>query len=367
MMWSPLGDVDQLVDCIYEAAAIPELWPDVLKRFASHADCEEAVLIAEKDIHFLKWIVSSQRMADLVIEHAKRPEQNLRTQRLVELQHAGFLRDIDVLTAKELEEDVLYQEVLYPRDFGSGIATLIRNPTGENVIFHAERSYRRGAISNETVQKLDSMRPHLARAALLSSRLGLERVVTMTKALELVGLPAAAVNAGGAAVAMNDLFDKLLPSLLTVRGGRLGMVQPKADTLLEQAFASLRSPALLTGIASIPIRRTPDHPPYILHVVPVVGGARDLFSAAAAVLLLTAVVPSAVPSANVVQGLFDLTPAEAKLAVLIAAGHSPKEAASRLSIATETARTVLKRLFDKTGVRRQTDLVSLLSGSDLKL
>lgn len=50
MMWSPLGDVDQLVDCIYEAAAIPELWPDVLKRFASHADCEEAVLIAEKDI-----------------------------------------------------------------------------------------------------------------------------------------------------------------------------------------------------------------------------------------------------------------------------------------------------------------------------
>lgn len=366
MMWSPLGNVDQLIDGIYEAAALPELWPDVLKRFASYADCEDAVLIAEKNIHFLKWVVSSQRLADLIIEHAKRPEQNLRTQRLVELQHAGFLRDTDVLSTKEREEDALYKEFLYPQDLGSGVATLIRNPTGENIIFHAERSYRRGAISNDTVQRLDELRPHLARSALLSSRLGLERVVTMTKALELVGLPAAAVNWGGAIVAMNELFDKLLPSLLTVRGGRLGMVQQKADALLEQAFASLRSPALMTGIASIPIRRTSDHPPYILHVVPVVGGARDLFSAAAAVLLLTAVVPSSVPSANVVQGLFDLTPAEAKLAVLIAAGHSPKEAASRLSIATETARTVLKRLFDKTGVRRQAELVALLGGSDLK-
>jgi DNA-binding CsgD family transcriptional regulator len=57
---------------------------------------------------------------------------------------------------------------------------------------------------------------------------------------------------------------------------------------------------------------------------------------------------------------FGLTRAEASLAIEILNGDGIQAAADRLSITRATARTHLARVFDKTGVRRQTELVRLL-------
>jgi DNA-binding CsgD family transcriptional regulator len=59
--------------------------------------------------------------------------------------------------------------------------------------------------------------------------------------------------------------------------------------------------------------------------------------------------------------LFSLTLAEARLASLVGSGQSPRDAASRLNITEGTARTVLKRVFSKTGTTRQAELAALLS------
>jgi DNA-binding CsgD family transcriptional regulator len=69
------------------------------------------------------------------------------------------------------------------------------------------------------------------------------------------------------------------------------------------------------------------------------------------------------PPFEVVQTLYDLTPAEARLASLLAEGESLAEAASTLSITVETARSRLRSVFLKTGTVRQSELVwRLLSG-----
>jgi DNA-binding CsgD family transcriptional regulator len=99
--------------------------------------------------------------------------------------------------------------------------------------------------------------------------------------------------------------------------------------------------------------------------VPVKGAAHDVFSSATAIVVVTPVVPKQVPTADVVQGLFDLTPAEAKLEALVAAGHPPRDAALRLNVSVGTARTTLKRVLAKTGVGRQADLVGLLRGATI--
>jgi DNA-binding CsgD family transcriptional regulator len=62
-----------------------------------------------------------------------------------------------------------------------------------------------------------------------------------------------------------------------------------------------------------------------------------------------------------VQGLFDLTPAEARIAALIGSGLPPRSAAERLGITEETARTTLKHVFAKVGVSRQSELAALLT------
>ena len=58
--------------------------------------------------------------------------------------------------------------------------------------------------------------------------------------------------------------------------------------------------------------------------------------------------------------LFGLTAAEARVACMIAEGGSIAEISDRLSVSELTARTHLKRIFGKTGTKRQSALVRLV-------
>ena len=57
---------------------------------------------------------------------------------------------------------------------------------------------------------------------------------------------------------------------------------------------------------------------------------------------------------------YGFTPTEVQVLQLLAAGHPLRYAAEQLNVKTSTARTHLRNLFDKTGLRRQTDLLRLL-------
>ena len=357
-----------LIDRIYEAAAVPELWRPVLIDLARLAGAPQAVLIVSTGTHFRDWVTTSPEFDALVLAHTERFPDNIRTRRLLELRHPGFLSDLDVVSQHEIDTDPLYQDFLIPRGYGSGTATAVMVPSGDSVIVHCERPHADGAFGPETLAALDTLRPHLARAALLSARLEMERIATTTRTLELLGLPAAVLGAGGRLLAANAGLTALMPHTLSDQPSRLAVVDPAADRLLREAVGSRGQVAVQAGplpVRSIPIPAQDERPPVILHLVPVRGAAHDVFARARAVLIATPVVARDVPSADVVQGLFDLTPAEARLAALIAAGDAPVPAAAKLGITPSTARTVLKRVFQKTGVSRQAELVGLLTGTAL--
>ena len=63
---------------------------------------------------------------------------------------------------------------------------------------------------------------------------------------------------------------------------------------------------------------------------------------------------------QLMRRLFGLTPAEAALAQRLVEGLSLDDAAARLGIRKNTARAQLSVIFNKTGVTRQSSLVSLL-------
>jgi DNA-binding CsgD family transcriptional regulator len=110
------------------------------------------------------------------------------------------------------------------------------------------------------------------------------------------------------------------------------------------------------------IRERSGHPQkrVVLHVVPVRGAARDVFVGAAALLIVAKPEITRLPTSVLLQELLDLSPAEARLARNLAAGLSIAEAACGNAISESTARTQLKNVFAKTGLSRQSDLVSLL-------
>ena len=354
---------EEFIDSIYEAAAIPELWRSVLVDFAQLAGAKDSVLIAARGDTFNRWIVSSPEFDELVLAHSRRFPSNVRTQRLLASQHPGFITDRDVLTEAEIDAEPVFRDFLIPRGYGNGVATAILVPSGDTIIVHAERTRDDAPVGRDVVNRLDLLRPHFARAALLSSRLELERARAAAQMLDMLGLPGAVLGREGRILVANRLLNDLVPQLVQDRPSRMGLADPHADALLVEALARLEVGADTETIGSIPVAASRENPPTIVHVLPVRGAAHDLFASATSIVVLTPVVPGDVPSADVLRGLFDLTPAEARLAGIIASGSQPREAARSLGVAEETARTTLKRVFAKTGVGRQAELVALLNGA----
>jgi DNA-binding CsgD family transcriptional regulator len=77
------------------------------------------------------------------------------------------------------------------------------------------------------------------------------------------------------------------------------------------------------------------------------------------VVLLTIATPGVVDSVFV-GSMFDLTPAEAKVAVALVEGRDLHNIADAHHVSIETVRSQLKTVFSKTGTHRQSDLIALL-------
>jgi hypothetical protein len=57
------------------------------------------------------------------------------------------------------------------------------------LIISLEREYARGPVERTVVERLDELRPHIARSAFLSARLQLERARIASETLATLGLP----------------------------------------------------------------------------------------------------------------------------------------------------------------------------------
>jgi DNA-binding CsgD family transcriptional regulator len=64
---------------------------------------------------------------------------------------------------------------------------------------------------------------------------------------------------------------------------------------------------------------------------------------------------------EVLRALFNLTPAETKLAISLMDGNSLSESADLNQVGRETVRSQIKSIFQKTGTKRQGELIRLLA------
>jgi DNA-binding CsgD family transcriptional regulator len=350
---------DPLIDDIYEAAIVPEKWQSVLDRLAQIADAEGTLLFAAGP-GMPRWL-SSKAIQDTMEEWiaSKWYLDNPRGQRLVPLDEPRFLTDLDALTIEEMDASDFYTELLRPRGLGWCVGTAVRAPSGDTLVFSIEKAHKKGPVPRSVTEQLDDLRPHLARSSILSARLGLDRAKSTIATLEAIGLPAAALAPTGRVVSANAGF---LASESRVRVGADNMVQfasEPAQALLMEAISNVARSQNGFG-RSVPVRATATEPAFVAHIVPLRGGGLDVFTGALSIVFITSIVPSTSPPAPLLQALFDLTPAEARMASQITAGKSIEQISSATGIAQNTIRTHLKSVFQKTGVQRQAELVSLL-------
>jgi DNA-binding CsgD family transcriptional regulator len=352
-----------LVDSIYEASVAAEKWPTVLMDLSARYRGNGGVLFAFTPEGAQRWIASPDLQSQL--EEFIRDgwaEINQRPARLAKLNYSGFVNDLDVFTPEEIEQDRVYSEFYPSRDMGWAAGTMIPVPSGDMLVFSFERAFRKGPFEDTELIELDALRPHLARAALLSSRLELQRAKAMTAALEMIGLPAAVLRRGGKLYAANSSFERMMPDVVQDRRVRITLSNKPADAILEDTLARLAAAGVSGQSRSIAIPASEVTLPMVAHVLPVRRAAGDIFAQSIALLIFTPVDRGAVPTAEVLQGLFDLTPAEARVARGIGEGRTIDAIALASGVSRETVRTQLAAVLAKTGLNRQAELVALLSG-----
>ncbi len=361
------GDsAETLVDRIYEAAVVPELWPNVIEAMGGRAEAALGSLVLWKE-GVSRWIgtpAADKLIADYVA--FGQPDLNTRVIRESHLGHVGFYTDYDVFAPEQIAHEPFYRDFLYPRGYGWFLGTAFASPTGEILYFSLERNFARGPFEQKIIDEFNHLRPHLGRAALMASRLDLRNAQAMVQALQTVGLPAAVLRQGGRLYALNPLFERLVPDVVRDRRERMALVNSGADALLARAVIEIDHAGKSPSVQSIPVAATEAHVAMIVHLLPVRGVARDVFAQSQALVVITPVDRRAVPTAEVLQGLFDLTPAEARVARMIAEGQTLEAFAERFKLSHETVRNQLKAVMGKTGVHRQAELAALLAGTALR-
>ncbi|WP_105381894.1 helix-turn-helix transcriptional regulator [Neorhizobium alkalisoli] len=351
-----------LADRLYEAALVPDLWTDTCERIAAEIGSSTASIFTV-DAHGTHRYVTSSNFAEAFAQFVESEQRltNIKPLRAMQRFPFSFARDSDILTKEEYAQDTIRTDFIEPHGMQWEAGWAFQEPTGHVIVITLMRAKGLTHFSDDQLGLLNALKPDLARAAYMSSRLAFNEARSMTEALSMLGLPAAVIGDDGQAIAMNPEMEHLSPRIRTGAANRLVFESNGASILFNEAIERYRAQAAPT-VQSLPMMSRNGAPPIILHLLPIRRAARDIFSRSMAVLAVTEVGKVGPPDMRVLCGLFDLTPAEARVARGIALAQTPETIAASLGVSVETTRSHLKRIMQKTGTTRQAELVLLLSG-----
>jgi DNA-binding CsgD family transcriptional regulator len=350
----------QLIDRIYESALVPELWPDVLDELAVLVEARGAQLFAVRD-KVMSWTTSAT-LTDVFKKYVDDGWFAKCDRRvcLFSQNKPSFLVEHDFWTTEQLEENEIYRDFFRPNGLGWSANTGLAMPTKDNIVFTVERDYVRGPIEKEKVEALNELRPHLARAALISARLSLKSVQGANNTLTALGLPALVLDEDGVVVEANTLMQDLSDHIHWRAHNRIALNDKTANTQLWATLPKLEHSAQ-ANVRSFVMRAQADRAALVAHLVPIKRSANDIFGRSYALLVATPVTAGRAPPVELLRSLFDLTPSEARVARGLATGESLDNIAESGGVSRNTVRAQLQKVMDKIGCTRQAEVTALLS------
>lgn len=165
---------------------------------------------------------------------------------------------------------------------------------------------------------------------------------------EKAGAPAALVGSAATVLATNPSFDGLIGQVIARSRGGVPLADARANSLFHSALAQLELDTL-GDRRSIALPSLDDSPAFIRHITPIRRQARDVFSRAEAILVVTTSDRSLRTETSILCEPYDLTRAEAAIANGLLDGLSADEIAAVRGVGRETIRTQIKRVLGKTG------------------
>ncbi|MGL5166443.1 MAG: helix-turn-helix transcriptional regulator [Afipia sp.] len=360
------------IESIYIAATNPSHWPSTLQVIADCFDDVGAILIYGRDDGSFG-VIDSPSLKQVTAEYALHwSERDIRAIRARERGYF-FKRDVvtdrDILTPEEMETDPFYADFLRPHGLKHFLAATVSPDPHIEVAVSVQRAAGRPEYSEDELKMMERLAPHVETSLRLSIHLMDSQAVNvgMGAAMARIGIGVFALDSMGRVVSSNAASQALLGDGLNVVQERLVLANPAAS---GEAIAAIRhaldgnAEALGRDTKPVLVYREPPKRPLVLYVLPIPVSERStdrFLTRARAIVLLMNPAAAGIADPSLVRDVLGVTLGEARIASLIGSGLSPKEAAEKLGIAEETARSVLKRVFSKVGVSRQSELAVLIA------
>lgn len=268
--------------------------------------------------------------------------------------------DQDVVSPEEVQKTAYYD---FLRRHGVGWFGAVALWSGtEPWLLTIQRTSRQGPFEPDDKRVLAMLSPRLSEAATLSAAVGSIALASAGSALNAMRHAALALGRHAKVLDANSAAHAMFDRHIWVVDGCLRIADPQARARLDQAVEAMNASTDAPFSPDPIVVKRGEEPPVIARLLSIPPPARNPFLGARALLTLAPVEPRSGPSAVMLTRIFGLTPAEARLASMIAEGSTIETVAEELQISRETARTQLKAVFAKTSTHRQAELVALLSG-----
>lgn len=348
---------DELVSLIYECVLDESAWLRLLGRLAMLTGRREgSLLFWDHTSRVPPKLISLCSEASLLgYEHyfAVDPTQQFTTKRQV----GSWYHDTEEYGLPNIRRDPFYQEFM--RDHGQqSISCLKLHEQGNSGAYLSLLTALDAPLPGEPAQLiLRRLSMHLTQAAQMSSRIQQLELDVTHRQLLLEQSPTAQwlVDAEGRTVFCNAAAEQRMSDPAFPLRERQGRLVAGSQGALSGVLRAVCGKA---GACRAGWLRLPELDGELL-VTPLRSESRlqlDIGRPLALVALL-----SGQPRAGLLADLFSCTPAEVRLAELIAHGLRPEDCAARLGVSINTVRSQLRALFSKTGTQRQAELSVVLA------
>jgi len=289
----------------------------------------------------------------------------------------GEVVSAEEVLGKQWLQSTVYQEYLKPLDIRHLLGADIYTKDGIECRLRITRSHDAKPFSESDKSLCRLLLPHLKRSIQLHAQLDFlecERAL-FAGAVNRLQLGMVSFDQNGTVLETNPEARRILNEKdgiwLTGNNLCLDNSQESRDLqrMLRQAMSGATHNEGPGMIEAMPVTRPSGRAKLgvLIKAVPM-GQFSESKQRPAVVVFLRDPESNAVqPSQEMVRRLFGLTRMEAQLALLLADGLTLDEAAEKMNVRRNTARTHLRSIFCKTGVTRQTMLVRLLLNSVISL
>jgi len=367
-----------LIGLIYDAAGDASRWPTFLDRLGKELRSQANTIFAQ-DLCNQGFNVAAGTGVDLSFQRSY--ESYYRARNVYLIRGNDHLRTGSVRPSHTLCPDSIalrsefYNDWIVPQKHRHGMLGVIYRKRSLASMFGAIRERGTRPFGQEEVSLVRTLIPHLQRAVSLHRKItDLESqksaatnaldhwsigvilldkqgrvLLTNRKAEEIVGqrdgLLLAAEGPCAALASETSALRRLIQDAISTRlghGGKSGGAIALSRPSLKRALNVLVTP--LFPLSGLPAQR-----------------------GAVVAIFVSDPESQEVRDEDVLRHLYALTPAEAALTGQLAAGEDMKRAAQTLEVSMNTARTHLKKIFEKTGTKRQAELVRLLLQSPMQV